>query len=92
MRSLIKPISMIIALCCAMTVQADTVSELEQLINKWLKIENQNNKLNTHWLEQKSSMEQTLTLLDAEQQQLSELNQRRKKHQRAYSKTRTACY
>ncbi|MDQ2044660.1 DUF3450 domain-containing protein [Pseudoalteromonas sp. 20-92] len=79
MRSLIKPISMVIALCCAMTVQADTVSELEQLINKWLQIENQNNKLNTHWLEQKSSMEQTLTLLDAEQQQLSELNQRRKK-------------
>lgn len=79
MRSLIKPISVVIALCSTMAVKADTVSELEQLVNKWLKIENQNTELNTHWLEQKSSMEQTLTLLNAEQQQLSELNQRRKK-------------
>ncbi|MEI8623719.1 hypothetical protein P4S81_06675 [Pseudoalteromonas sp. B28] len=79
MRSLIKPISVVIALCSTMAVKADTVSELEQLVNKWLQIENQNTELNTHWLEQKSSMEQTLTLLNAEQQQLSELNQRRKK-------------
>ena len=80
MRSLIKPMSVVIALCSAMAVKADTVSELEQLVNKWLQIENQNSELNTHWLEQKSSMEQTLTLLDAEQQQLSQLNQRRQKN------------
>lgn len=78
MRSLIKPISVVIALCSTMAVKADTVSELEQLVNKWLQIENQNTELNTHWLEQKNSMEQTLTLLNAEQQQLSELNNRRK--------------
>ncbi|GAA61237.1 hypothetical protein P20652_3114 [Pseudoalteromonas sp. BSi20652] len=80
MRSLIKPISVVIALCSTMAVKADTVSELEQLVNKWLQIENQNSELNTHWLDQKNSMEQTLTLLNAEQQQLSQLNQRRQEN------------
>ena len=77
MRSLIKPLSMALIMCSAVAVKADTVSELENLVNKWLQIENQNNALNAHWLEQKSTMAQTLTLLNAEQKQLSQLNEPR---------------
>lgn len=80
MRSLIKPLSMALIMCSAVAVKADTVSELENLVNKWLQIENQNNALNAHWLEQKSTMAQTLTLLNAEQKQLSQLNERRQQN------------
>ncbi|MEL0646693.1 DUF3450 family protein [Pseudoalteromonas agarivorans] len=88
MRSLIKPVCAVVALCSTMAVKADTVSELEQLVDKWLKIENQTSELNTHWLEQKSSMEQTLTLLKAEQEQLSTLNKNREKNSSDLSKKR----
>ncbi|MBB1372141.1 DUF3450 family protein [Pseudoalteromonas sp. SR45-4] len=88
MRSLIKPMSVVIALCSAIAVKADTVSELEQLVNKWLQIENQNSELNTHWYEQKNSMKQTLTLLSAEQNQLDELNKHRQKNSTELSEKR----
>jgi molecular chaperone GrpE (heat shock protein) len=71
-----------------MAVKADTVSELEQLVNKWLQVEKQTAELNTHWLEQKTSMEQTLTLLSAEQAQLNKLSNNRKKNASELSKKR----
>ena len=65
---------------CALNVQADTVSELEQLVNRWLLTERQVSALEKQAIEQKSSMQQSLTLLDAEYQQLNQVSKHRQKN------------
>lgn len=58
---------------------ADSVGELEQLVERWLLIERQISELNSNHVEQKNSMEQSLKLLNAEHKQLSQLTKNTEK-------------
>lgn len=78
MSSITKIISIVLILCMG-NAQADTVDKLEQLVNRWLFTERQISELETHAIEQKSSMQQSLTLLDAEYQQLNKVSKHRQK-------------
>lgn len=55
------------------TAHADPVDKLEKLVDRWLLVERQISELNTHHIEQQNSMEQSLALLNAEYQQLSQV-------------------
>ncbi|MBQ4832770.1 DUF3450 family protein [Pseudoalteromonas sp. MMG010] len=88
MPSVIKLLPLSVAFFGAISVHANSVNEIEQLINKWLSIENQTSQLESHWLERKSSMSQNLVILEAEQQQLKALTERRKKNSTELTKKR----
>ncbi|XQW84520.1 DUF3450 family protein [Thalassotalea piscium] len=75
----IKIFAMVI-LIWGCVAQADTVSELEQLVNRWLLTERQISALEQNAIEQKNSMQQSLTLLEAEYQQLNEAKQHQQKN------------
>ncbi|WP_257324691.1 DUF3450 domain-containing protein [Pseudoalteromonas rhizosphaerae] len=89
MQRCIKSVGAVILLSSFSSL-ADPVSELENLVNQWLQIEQQTSELETHWLEKKTSMQQTLILLDAEQTQLKQLNQNRQKNTSELAEKRTA--
>ena len=89
MQRFIKSLGAVILLS-SFSSTADPVSELESLVNQWLQIEQQTNELETHWLEKKATMEQTLTLLDAEQTQLKQFNHNRQKNSSELAEKRTA--
>lgn len=70
-----------IALSLSFSVaKADTVSELEQLVNRWLLTERQIGALEKNAIEQKGNMQQSLTLLEAEYQQLNKASKNRQQN------------
>ena len=79
MSSIIKIFGIVFCLC-VFHAQADTVSELEQLVNRWLLTERQISELEKNAIEQKSSMQQSLTLLEAEFQQLNKVRKNRQQN------------
>ena len=52
MQRFIKSVGAVILLSSFSSL-ADPVSELENLVNQWLQIEQQTSELETHWLEKK---------------------------------------
>lgn len=87
MSSIIKFFGIAFGLC-VFHVQADTVSELEQLVNRWLLTERQISELEKNAIEQKTSMQQSLTLLDAEFQQLNKVRKNRQQNDDELAKKR----
>ena len=72
-RFIAKPIT---AFCCALTglftlpLLASEVTSSDKLVQQWLDIEQQNNRLNNQWLEAEPALKQQITLLKAEREQL----------------------
>ena len=79
---MIKPLSfgLLLISVSVFAAQADTVSELEQLVERWLLTERQVSELEKNAIEQKSSMQQSLTLLEAEFQQLNKVSKHRQQN------------
>lgn len=65
------------------------VNELEQLVQRWLQTERQISQLTLRGIQQESSMEQTIQLLDAEYQQLNKASVDREKGSGELAEKRT---
>jgi hypothetical protein len=69
---LVFKVTLFLACLASFIVKANSpVKELDQLVQRWLDTERQISELTIRGIEQKSSMEQTLQLLNAEYQQLN---------------------
>jgi len=65
------------------------VNELEQLVQRWLQIERQISQLTIDGIQQESSMEQTIQLLEIEYQQLNTAHQNRQQNHSELTEKRT---
>ncbi len=64
-----------LTLCSAQQLSAATPAQIDRLTEKWLQVEQQNHALINDWKVQKPAMQQRLSLLQAEKEQLTQMLQ-----------------